>query len=135
MRVILITGTRQLNESGLRELQEWLCRQEYDVLLHGGAIGTDRAAAAQAAEQGKEVRVMMPDYIKYGGKAAPLMRNEELAKEAKRLGARVVAWQPCGRTKGTIDTVQRCLAHGNTVEIYYGGGEWKTYNTAQLSLI
>ncbi len=130
MQTLLLTGTRQLEESQTQALRTWLQAQHFDLLLCGGAKGTDAVATAVAQEMGKKIVAIKPDYTRYHVKTAPILRNQELIKEAVRLGARVVAYQPNGLTKGTQDTIRRALAAGLPVEEWRGGNEWIQHQPA-----
>lgn len=47
-------------------------------LIHGGAPGADTIAGDEARKLGIPVTVVKPDYRKYRGHLAPLMRNQAM---------------------------------------------------------
>lgn len=51
-------------------------------VLTGGARGVDLWAEDIAREMGIGVVTYLPDYDKHGGSRAPLVRNEDMAKDA-----------------------------------------------------
>ncbi len=112
---LLITGARRLpNDTARAAIAAGIALLEPQgaptEILHGGAAGTDAAAAAWAEAQGIEATCLRPDYARFGTKAAPLRRNTELVA-----GATVVlAIYAPGRWRqgGTWDTAAKAAAAG-----------------------
>lgn len=122
---LLVTGSRTLTRSdgrllllGLSTVQEIAGLPT--LLLHGGAVGADRMAAAWAALHGIPQEVVLPDYGAHGGKAAPLIRNLQLVEKCDW----VLAVYAPGRDRegGTFYTVQQAYRLGRpAVEVLSDG--------------
>ncbi len=90
---LLITGSRNYTDyNGLIEaIDELTMRLQIEdimdctptEILHGGAKGADQLAEKYAKMYNIKCTVIRPDYIKYNGTIAPLMRNTELVKKAE----------------------------------------------------
>jgi len=72
------------------------------VVIHGGAKGADLLADEWAVVNWKSIERYLPDYKRYGPKAAPVIRNQEMIDGGKP--DLVIAF-PGGR--GTADMVRR----------------------------
>lgn len=86
---LLITGSRKLTYEQTekminRGLIELFSNKSFrlDTILHGGAIGSDSHVETWAKENEYPTEVVLPDYDKYPGHVAPLVRNTELVKRA-----------------------------------------------------
>jgi predicted Rossmann fold nucleotide-binding protein DprA/Smf involved in DNA uptake len=62
------------------------------VVISGGAIGVDAAAAAAARARGLEVVEHLPDYKMYTGRMAPLVRNRLIVEDCDVLVAFPAPW-------------------------------------------
>ena len=85
--------------------------------VHGGARGFDTQVADFAQLHGIEQVVIRPDYGRYSGKAAPIVRNKEIVTRCHLLAA-------CfdGRsTGGTSFTVKYAQEQGKPVRILTPG--------------
>jgi len=136
-RALLVTGSRNLRPRQMDALEEWLLAEvaahRITHLLHGGARGADLVAGFVAHLAGLEELEFEPDYDRYGP-GAPFRRNEAMVRQARPLGARVIAWQPNGPTSGTQDTVRRAIAYGLPVDEYRRGA-WIRHRPTQLALL
>lgn len=85
-----------------------------DEIVSGGAKGADLAAAQYAREHGIPLTEFLPDYRRYG-RAAPLIRNEEIAAYADAV---LAFWD--GKSRGTMDTVRRFRGKDKPVTVKEG---------------
>lgn len=106
---LAITGSR--NWTDAQRLADELEKLEITELLHGGAEGADRMAAAWAAAKGLKVTEIRPDY-KTNGKAATHIRNAALVNLADRV---LAFWD--GRSKGTGGTIAKARRAGKLLKI------------------
>lgn len=129
LRRILFTGTRDWTdrksiETSMIALERACQARGYRpnelVLVHGTAGGADTIAAEIAKSRGWQVEphpITDEHRKKYGVNAAPIMRNEEMAK----LGAWccLAAWngERKGIGAGTIDCFARATKHGIPTKI------------------
>jgi hypothetical protein len=79
--------------------------------IHGGAPGFDTQVQRYAVSHGIETTVIRPDYQKYPGRTAPIIRNQEIVDKADLL----VACYDGRLEGGTFFTVQYARKKGKTV--------------------
>lgn len=116
---LLVTGSRTLTRAegrllllGLATVQE-IAGCPPALLIHGGAVGADRMAAAWALERGIPVQEVRPDYHQYGTKAAPLIRNLQMVEMADWV---LAVYAPgSDRKGGTWYTVTQAVRLGRKV--------------------
>ncbi len=97
---IAVVGSREIKNINFNGKIPKNCSE----IVSGGARGVDREAAAWASNHKIPIKIFLPDYKKYG-KAAPIKRNEEIAKYADEL---IAFWDGKSRgTKSTIDFFER----------------------------
>ena len=102
MRVAIV-GSRNWREG--ERIADYINRLPADtVIISGGARGADSMAAKIARYRGLEVVEYLPDW-NANGKAAGVMRNTTIVENADAV---VAFWD--GKSKGTIDTVNKALA-------------------------
>lgn len=106
---LLITGSRNFDDynvlkQAIEEVQK-LQNEKITMILHGGAKGADTLAQNWANENKISTQIIKPDYKKYNGKIAPLMRNKELIK----LADCTLAFYTKNRTGGTWYTSQKTI--------------------------
>lgn len=107
---VAVVGTRNPSIS----YEEWLLRFS-DIrvpitnLVSGGAKGIDSYVKRFSGESGIPLEEFKPDYSRYG-KAAPLIRNEEIVKHADL----IIAF-PSKDSRGTFDTIKKAYKYGKTV--------------------
>jgi len=113
---VLVTGGRKYNDSdSLRRALDHLHAQTpFTLLIHGGASGADRLAAAWAASAGVPIREFPADWNRYGNSAGPRRNREMLA-----FGPDLVVAFPGGT--GTQDMVGIATAAGVRV-VFAGNG-------------
>lgn len=83
------------------------------VVVSGGAIGVDRAAAQAARARGLTVVEHLPDYMTYSREKAPLERNTVLVADCTELAA-----FPSRRSSGTWDAVRKAQKQGIPVTVH-----------------
>lgn len=82
------------------------------IVVSGGADGVDDAAAAAARARGLEVVEHLPDYKKYSGKLAPLIRNKLIVEDCDVLVAFPAPW-----STGTWHAVRLAKDAGKEVDV------------------
>jgi uncharacterized phage-like protein YoqJ len=70
------------------------------MIISGGAIGIDTAAANFAKNNNLPLCVFKPDYIKFG-KSAPILRNKQIVKKADSI---LAIWD--GKSRGTAHVIK-----------------------------
>ena len=81
-------------------------------IVSGGAQGVDMLAREYAIRNNIKLVEFLPQYNLYG-RAAPIKRNEEIAKYADEA---VVLWD--GKSKGTESTIRLFKRLGKKVSVY-----------------
>ncbi len=76
-------------------LEDILAKFPGCLWIHGGAVGFDSQVDAFAKAHGFEPLVLRPDYERYWGHVAPLIRNDEIVRRADVM---VLCWD--GRQNG-----------------------------------
>lgn len=105
---IAVAGSRTVREIGLDEVIPKYCTE----IVSGGARGVDSEAAAWARSHDIPLVEFLPDYKRYG-RAAPIKRNEAIAKYADEL---IAFWD--GQSKGTESTINFFKKAGKKVTIF-----------------
>ena len=106
MKVILaVIGSREMKDHALfeREMSKWVA--EYgapDEIVSGGARGADTLGARYAREKGIILAVFRPDYNRYPGHIAPLMRNTQIIEYCTHILA-----FPSRAGRGTQDSLRK----------------------------
>lgn len=94
------------------ELDRIAKRYPGGVWVHGGAAGFDGQVQYFAERNRIPTLVIRPDYEKYKGKQAPIMRNQEIVD----LGNILVACYDGRKTGGTFFTVNYARKVGKHIE-------------------
>ena len=117
---LLITGSRNFTDSVAlkKAIEEVRKRQDetITIILHGGAKGADTLAQNWANENKVSTQIIKPNYKKYNGKTAPLIRNKELIK----LADCTLALYTKERTGGTWYTSQETIKANKPLYEYLG---------------
>lgn len=123
---ILVSGSREWTDKQI--VHETLRRVYYmkvsaedteHVLLHGCARGIDEIAEQWAIQEGCwEIERYPAEWTKYQLKAGPI-RNQKMIDVGKP-DAAVVFWD--GKSRGTLDTMRRCIQGGVPVTLVGPGG-------------
>lgn len=82
------------------------------LIISGGASGVDQLAERYAKDHQIEITIFKPDYSKYPGKIAPLIRNQQIVDMADYL----IAF-PTEQSRGTWDTVTKARKKGILVRV------------------
>ena len=85
-----------------------------EYIISGGAIGTDSLAEMYASEYGIQMIIIKPDYNKYSGKIAPLIRNKQIINLATHLCA-----FPSNTGSGTQHTISFAQEKSIIISIHY----------------
>lgn len=86
--------------------------RQWIKIIHGGAKGVDQIADKFAKKYNYEVQVIIPDYGKFGGKAAPHIRNREIINEADTV---LAFWD--GKSKGTKSGIDYAKSRNKQIEV------------------
>jgi len=117
---LLITGSRDFtNHEALKQAIEEVQKRQGEnitIILHGGAKGADTLAQNWAEENKIPTHIITPNYKKYNGKTAPLIRNKELIK----LADCTLALYSKERTGGTWYTSQETKKANKPLYEYLG---------------
>ena len=105
---IAIVGSRTVTDIALDGVIPTDCTE----IVSGGARGADSEAAAWARSHGVPLVEFLPDYERYG-RAAPIKRNEEIAKYADEL---IAFWD--GHSRGTKSTIDFFKKAGKKVTVF-----------------
>ena len=98
---VAVVGSRNFNDkeliySVLDNLKRYYkAFEKYDLIISGGAVGTDNLAEGYANENKIKTQIFIPDYIKHL-QGAPIRRNLLIVKEAELI---VLFWD--GKSKGS----------------------------------
>ncbi len=82
-------------------------------IVSGGARGIDNCAREYAKRCGIKLTEFLPEYDKYGSKAAPHMRNDRIIDYADII---IAFWD--GRSPGTRSVIEKCKSLGKKVIVY-----------------
>ena len=104
---LAVIGSRNLTKAVI----DGYISEEVDEIVSGGARGIDSLARDYAVRKGIRLTQILPKYEKYG-RAAPLKRNEEIAKYADEA---IAFWD--GRSKGTQHTIESFKTLGKKITV------------------
>ena len=85
---------------------------ETEEIVSGGAKGVDTCAREYAIANGIKLTEFRPEYEKYG-RAAPLMRNQQIADKADIM---IAFWD--GKSKGTGMIINYCKKQSKPIYIH-----------------
>lgn len=112
MKRVIVAGNRTITDSKfINEILERYCYSDVEI-VSGGAQGVDKIGEEYGKAWSLPVKVFPADWIQHG-KAAGVLRNEEMAKYADTL---VAFWD--GKSKGTKDMINNALKHNLEVHVY-----------------
>jgi len=114
---ILVTGSRNWTDQELirTALDQFRCRDEQILLIHGNARGADRIAARIGTEWGWWIESHPADWEFFGDQAGPI-RNQEMVDRQPDI---VLAFPQPGSV-GTWDCVQRARQQGIVIQVWKG---------------
>lgn len=104
---VLIAGSRSITAFDLSPYIPENC----GLIISGGAKGIDTVAEEYACANGIEVKILKPDYERFG-RAAPLKRNDEMVEMADLV---IAIWD--GKSRGTKHTIDYAKKTGKEVQI------------------
>jgi len=115
---LLFTGSRKLenNVSNLQRLKTEIENLKPRIIIHGGAKGADLMCEYLAQEMKIKTKIVKPDYKNHHYKAAPLIRNLEMIREADQVLAFTLN---SNQTGGTWYTIKESRKIGKPVKILY----------------
>ena len=120
---IAVVGSRTITDAAaLAEMLEPYVEQVTEV-ISGGAAGVDTLAENWALQHGKTLTVIRPDYRRFNGRLAPIMRNREIVRRADAV---FILWD--GQSRGSAHTKREAQRQGKTVH------ERRTTDPGQLQL-
>lgn len=105
-----VIGSRSFANANL--LEKTLDTYTITELISGGAKGADKLAEAYAKTRQIPSLIFLPDYQKYGGKSAPLKRNEQIIEAAEQV---LAFWDQT--SKGTLHAINYAKRLGKRVFI------------------
>lgn len=85
---------------------------ETTVIISGGARGIDACAREYAQAHGLSLREIRPQYGRYPGRCAPVIRNEQIIAEADLV---LAIWD--GQSHGTAGVIEKCRAMGKECRV------------------
>ena len=104
---LLITGSRKFNDfdvlKNMIELVERRQGEKVTLIIHGGAKGADTLAELWTKNNNIPTKIIRPDYKRYDGKIAPMIRNGDLVKLADVTLALYATLERTGGTKDAAD--------------------------------
>lgn len=107
---IAIVGSRDWNDEN--KIAEYIHDLPSEtVIVSGGARGVDSMAAKWAKFFCMTVEIYTANWGKYG-KSAGMIRNSEIVEACDRV---VAFWD--GKSKGTLDTINKAKKAGKVVEV------------------
>ena len=109
MRIAVIGSRTITNAAALAEMLEPYAERVTQV-ISGGAAGVDTLADHWAKQHGKPLTVIRPDYRRYKGRLAPIMRNREIVRRADAV---FILWD--GQSKGTASTKREAQRQGKPI--------------------
>lgn len=98
---LAVIGSRNFNNYELLkiELTKLSLSNSIEIIISGGAKGTDTLAEKYAVENSIQTMIYKPEYNLYG-KAAPIRRNETIIRDADTI---IAFWD--GTSKGTLSAI------------------------------
>lgn len=115
--ILAIIGSRAMVSQKLFDLKMELWIKEYgepDEIVSGGAKGADTMAEAYAHKKNIPITIFKPEYDKYKGRVAPLVRNTKIIQYCTH----VLAF-PSRNGSGTQDALQKAKRFKKCVSIYW----------------
>jgi len=119
---LAIVGWRKFNdfrsfETELNKtLDQWQIKLEsIEMVISGGAMGTDSLASKWAKSHKIPLKVFYPDWDKHGKKAGPL-RNSQIVDECTH----IIAF-PSRQGRGTQDSIRKAKQNKKIMAIHWIG--------------
>jgi hypothetical protein len=110
---VIVCGSRDWSDR--QRIADRICDLPWDAtVVHGDARGADRIAAQEAEKAGLLIQAF-PAQWDVHGKRAGFMRNEAMALSGAELC--IAFWD--GRSRGTLDMMERAAAHSIPIEVQH----------------
>jgi hypothetical protein len=116
-KVLAIIGSRTMVNQELfdEKIEEWVKRYGVpDEIVSGGAVGADTMAEVYAEKNGIPMTIFKPDYSRYPGKYAPIVRNTQIIEHCTH----VLAF-PSRNGRGTQDSLRKAKRFKRKVRCYW----------------
>ena len=108
--IVCICGSRSIN---YLNLNMYLDKKAIGQIVSGGANGVDTLVEKWAKRNGIEFLAFLPQYEIYGGKYAPLKRDEDMVNYCDEL---VCFWD--GKSKGAKYTMDYALRLSRKITLH-----------------
>ena len=108
--IVLICGSKSINDLNF---DFYLDKDAIGQVVSGGANGVDTLAEKWSKRNGIDFIVFLPQYDIYGGKYAPIKRDEDMVNHCDYV---VAFWD--GKSSGTKYTIEYAAKMGHKVYIH-----------------
>ena len=108
--IVCICGSRSIQ---ILNLDFYLNPDYFGEIVTGGAAGLDTIAEKWAKRHGIEWICFLPQYKIYGGKWAPIKRDEDMINYCDEL---IAFWD--GKSPGTDYTIKYAIKMGRKVNVH-----------------
>lgn len=111
---VAVIGSREFKDFTLIDgvLDEFLHKQDYPIIISGGAKGVDRYAEEYGFKNNIQRTIYPANWNKYGKRAGAL-RNQEIVDASDYV---IAFWD--GKSKGTKITIDMAIRAGKPIDIY-----------------
>jgi len=109
---VAVVGSRTPRHSP-KEIYDVLDSYDVSLLVSGGAKGVDSIAYDYAKARGIPRLVVKPDYERFPGWAAPIIRNQVIVDYADLV---IVFWD--GKSKGAHNVIKRAFNDNKACVVY-----------------
>jgi hypothetical protein len=116
LKILAIIGARTMDNQDLfdEKMAEWVdIYGQPDEIVSGGAVGADTMAEAYAQKNCIPITVYKPDYERYSGKYAPIVRNTQIIEHSTHILA-----FPSRYGKGTQDSLRKAKKYRREIKQY-----------------
>lgn len=113
---VLVCGSRDWTDYEAIRREIMTLPASLNLVIHGNAVGADRAAGRAASLSGIEVASYPADWKKYGRAAGPI-RNQQMLDEG-RPDLVLAFWK--NKSRGTEDMIRRARKAGIEVKVIEG---------------
>jgi hypothetical protein len=112
---LAIIGGRNFHDYILlsREVKLFTSGLSISQIISGGAKGADSLGECYAIEYGIPIKILYPDWNKYG-RSAGILRNSDIIRESTHV---IAFWD--GLSKGTKDSINKAQTQNKILKIVY----------------
>lgn len=109
---VIVAGSRIIDDKKL--VWDAIEKSKFDIttLISGGAMGVDTLAEGWAKSKGIPILQYKPHYSIYNPKEAPLLRNQDMARDGDAL---IAIWK--NKTTGTAHMISCMKKQNKPIEI------------------